>query len=145
IEYWRDELCATPGHFRDFGDQPHVVPRRLLVHSEKFVIAPSLCRNLRRLAENYRADLEAILLTVFRAILQRYGSGEAVPIALGSSSQEPEERHGMIGCFANYLVLTAPPNTAGLSLAELIQQTAACRTHAAQHGRLSLQTILEKC
>ena len=140
IEYWRDELRATPGHFRDFGDQPSVVPRRLLVHSEKFVIGPSLCKNLRRLADNHHADLETILLTVFRVLLHRYSCGDEVPIAVCCSPQQPERGQGMIGCFVNYVVLTAP-TPATLSFAELVQQTVGWRTRVTEHGRLPFERM----
>jgi non-ribosomal peptide synthetase component F len=80
----------------------------------------------------------------FQVLLHQYSGDDEVPVGVMVSGRRQHEVQWLIGCLVNHLILRAQFSP-GLTLAELLDQAFACRTRAAEHSMLSLQTVLKDC
>ncbi len=104
FEYWRQKLAVEPDPLnlptdapRRFGDSPR--GERLAAPLD-----PALCAALKTLAEREGATFFMVLLTAFKALLNRYTGAEDLTVGVPIANRTRVEAEPLIGCFINTLV-----------------------------------------
>ena len=124
LDYWRGQLAGLEV-MELLGDRPRPAVQTMVGTRVTRRLSPKLTKGLKRLARRQKVTLFVTLLSGFNALLHRYtGHGD---ISLGSpvANRNRVETEGMMGFFANTVVL----RTAGLGLqtpmVEVLQQVKA--------------------
>ncbi|HLX09300.1 MAG TPA: amino acid adenylation domain-containing protein, partial [Thermoanaerobaculia bacterium] len=105
LDYWRRQLAGPlPRLSLPYSGAPGPVPglagRRL-----RFALPPVLHAGLRRLARERGATLFMVLLAGLQTLLHRYGGGDDVVVGTDVANRTHAGLEGLIGFFANQLVL----------------------------------------
>ncbi len=105
MAYWRGQLAGAPPVLELPSDRPR--PRTQTFHGAErtFALPKRLSEGLRRLARAEGATLFMLLLAVFKALLCRISGQEDLVVGVPIANRIRLETEGVIGFFANTLVL----------------------------------------
>jgi len=119
LAYWEQKLKALPGIL----DLPADFPRPAIQGSNgavfRFALPSQVAAGLRRLSQQEGASLFMVLLTVFKALLNRYTRQSDIAVGTPVHTRNRAEFEKLIGCFINTLVLRTQLS-AGMSARELL-------------------------
>jgi len=105
LAYWRTRLADAPELLELPTDHPRpAVPTHRGAH-ERVDLPTALLERLRALGRSEGATLYMVLLGAFQVLLSRSGAGEDVVVGSPIAGRARPEVEGLIGCFANTLVL----------------------------------------
>jgi amino acid adenylation domain-containing protein len=88
MAYWRSKLKAVPGLLELPTDRPRPVQRSFDIASESTTLSPSLVDELKALGKREHATLFGTLLSIFKALLSRYGQREDILVSSQLSTPE---------------------------------------------------------
>jgi acyl-CoA synthetase (AMP-forming)/AMP-acid ligase II/acyl carrier protein len=142
LEYWQERLAGLP----DSSTLPPERPRPPLPRQEgatlDFALPPQQVQALRALAQAQRTSLFTVLLAAFQWLLARCAGQEDVALGMPIANRSRQELEGLIGCFANTLVLRARPSASAPFTAWLAQ--VAEQLHGAlEHQEVPFERLVE--
>ncbi|HEX2076750.1 MAG TPA: amino acid adenylation domain-containing protein [Longimicrobium sp.] len=105
LAYWRQTLAGAPALLALPTDHPRPAERTHQGAHENVQLPAALLERLRALGRDEGATLFMVLLGAFQALLSRYGGGEDVVVGSPIAGRTRRELEGLIGYFANTLVL----------------------------------------
>ncbi|MGH9971183.1 MAG: condensation domain-containing protein, partial [Pyrinomonadaceae bacterium] len=105
LRYWREQLQGAPTVLELPGDKPR--PKVASGHGalERFEVGGAVLAGLKSIARQEGATLFMTLLAAFAALLSRYSGQKDLLIGAPIANRNREELEGLIGFFANTLVL----------------------------------------
>ncbi|HBL27309.1 MAG TPA: non-ribosomal peptide synthetase, partial [Acidobacteria bacterium] len=105
IRFWREALAGVPVNLELPLDHPR--PPVLTVRGGRvpLVLPPPVVHGLRAVARESRATLFMVLASTFAILLSRLSGQDDVSMGTPSASRDRREIEGLIGFFANTLVL----------------------------------------
>jgi amino acid adenylation domain-containing protein len=105
LAYWRETLSGAPELLALPADHPRPAARAQRGAHERIELPAVLLERLRALGRDEGATLFMVLLGAFQAVLSRNGGGEDVVVGSPIAGRTSREIEGLIGYFANTLVL----------------------------------------
>jgi amino acid adenylation domain-containing protein len=105
LAYWRRTLSGAPELLALPADYPRPAARTHRGAHERIELPAELLERLRVLGRGEGATLYMVLLGAFQALLSRYGAGDDVVVGTPIAGRTSRELEGLIGYFANTLVL----------------------------------------
>ncbi|PTL83577.1 condensation domain-containing protein [Vitiosangium sp. GDMCC 1.1324] len=107
LEYWRRRLEGLPESSTLPPDRPRPPLSRLEGALLDFSLPPRLVGVVRALAQKHRVSLFTVLLGAFEWLLARRAGQSEVAVGIPIANRNHAELEGLIGCFANTLVVRA--------------------------------------
>jgi amino acid adenylation domain-containing protein len=141
IDYWRRALAGVAPLALP-TDRPRPPRRRGRGQVERFVLAPPLGAALAHLARAAGATPFITLLCGLAALLSRYSGQEDVALGSPVANRTSRETEGLIGFFANTLVLRADL-TGSPSFEELLGRVRQSALAAYAHQDLPFEKVVE--
>jgi amino acid adenylation domain-containing protein len=143
LAYWRGQLAGAPPLIQLPADRPRPPVASFRGGMVPLAITPETTERLRAAAQRAGATLYMTLLAAFGALLHRWGAGDDVVIGSPIASRTRSELEGLIGFFANTLVLRTrlegdPPF---LALLERVKQAT---VGAYAHQDLPFEKLVEE-
>jgi amino acid adenylation domain-containing protein len=105
LAYWRGRLAGAPALTELPADRPRPALQTHRGASEPFRFPAELLRGLEALGRGEGATLYMVMLGALQALLSRYGGGDDVLVGSPITGRMRHETEGLIGFFANTLVL----------------------------------------
>jgi amino acid adenylation domain-containing protein len=143
LNYWREQLKGAPALLELPLDhsRPAIQSYRGARHSVEFP-AP-LIEQLKVLGQSEGCTLFMTLLAGFQTVLSRYSGCEDLVVGTVMANRNRPELEGVIGCFANTLVLRT--SFAGNpTFRELLQRTRKTTLEAYAHQDLPFERLVEE-
>lgn len=139
--YWRQQLA---------GVQPLELPtdytrparRNFKGSRQTLLLSTNLSTCLKLLSQQSETTLFMVLLAAFQIMLSRYSGQSDIAIGTSIANRTYEELEGVIGCFANTLVLRADLSGEPTYL-NLLEQVKRVALEAYAHQNLSLEKVVE--
>jgi len=104
LEYWRKQLAGIE-NLKLPTDHPRPAILTYRGASRRFVVEREVSEKLRELCQREGVTLFMALMAAFKVVLMRYGGVEDVSIGTVIANRTRKEVEGLIGFFANTLVL----------------------------------------
>nr|WP_161990877.1 non-ribosomal peptide synthetase [Pseudomonas caspiana] len=108
----------------------------------KWHAEPSTLEHIEHLAARQRTTVEIALLAVFNIVLYRYGQQDEICLGYPGMNRRHDETQGVIGCFANTLVMRTNLRS-GISLEDAVSLTRDARAHADEHLDIDFERLLD--
>ncbi|HEU4562389.1 MAG TPA: amino acid adenylation domain-containing protein, partial [Longimicrobium sp.] len=105
LAWWRARLAGAPELLELPTDHPRPAARTYHGAYERADLPAGLLERLRALGQREGATLYMVLLAAFQVLLSRYGGGDDVVVGSPIAGRNRRELEGLIGYFANTLVL----------------------------------------
>ena len=103
--YWRERLSPPPPVLELPTDRPRPAIQTFDGAVETLMIPPALVESLQRLGHEHGVTLFMTLLAAFDALLHRYTGVDDIAVGTPIANRTNVETEGVIGLFANTLVL----------------------------------------
>ncbi|MCD9193500.1 non-ribosomal peptide synthetase [Streptomyces albireticuli] len=103
--YWRQALDGAPEELALPHDRPRPAVASYRGGHVSFALGPELHAGLRRVAREHGTTLFLVLQAGLAALLSRMGAGEDIPVGFDVAGRPDEALDGLVGLFANTLVL----------------------------------------
>jgi amino acid adenylation domain-containing protein len=107
LGYWREQLAGASA-LELPGDRPRPPVQTFRGAAVPFLLPPSLRDRLLALAQSEGATLFMVQLAAFQTLLARHSGREDVCLGSPIANRQRPELRGVIGLFANMLVLRTP-------------------------------------
>jgi amino acid adenylation domain-containing protein len=144
LAYWRAQLTGLPALIELPTDRPRppVQSHRGALHS--FSLEPRLCVHLSALSRREDgATLFTTLLAGFKVLLYRYTGQEDIVVGTPIASRTRSEIEGLIGFFANTLVLRTELSEA-MSFRQLLGRVRQMTLEAYAHQDMPFERLVEE-
>jgi len=105
LSYWRDRLHGAPSILEIPADHPRPAVERHLGTQLRFDVPLSVAQKAVMLARHEGMTLFMVLLAVFKVLLFRYTGQADILVGSPIAGRERPELEGLIGLFANTIVL----------------------------------------
>ncbi|REK29491.1 MAG: amino acid adenylation domain-containing protein [Planctomycetota bacterium] len=135
LDYWRNRLSGLSDGLNLPTDFPRPAVQSHRGGRCQFQLPLSLCRALRALSRAEGVTLFMLLLAALKTLLQRYTRDSDVAVGTVVSNRSRVELEGLIGSFANSLVLRTEC-TGGLTFRELLNRVRDTTIEALSHQDL---------
>ena len=103
--YWRERLSPPPPVLELPTDRPRPAVQTFDGAVETFVIPPAFAESLRHFGREHGVTLFMTLLAAFDVLLHRYTGVDDIAVGAPIANRTDVETEGLIGLFANTLVL----------------------------------------
>ncbi len=143
LAYWRERLEGHPPLLELPADRPRPASPSWRGGSVPVVLAPALGERLQELARRRGEPLFMILLGGFAALLYRCTGQADVLVGTPSAGRNRQELQGLIGLFANTLVLRIDAS-GDPSFGELVNRARETALGAYAHADVPLERIVEE-
>lgn len=107
LSFWRQELEGVPTVFELPGDRPRPALASLVGDLVPFTLDGALSQALRELGKRHGTTLFMTLTAVFEVLLWRYTGQRDFLFGIPIANRQRAELEGIVGSFANTLVLRA--------------------------------------
>ncbi|HKH45555.1 MAG TPA: amino acid adenylation domain-containing protein, partial [Thermoanaerobaculia bacterium] len=142
VAWWRERLAGVPGLTLP-TDRPRPAVERFEGKQRATVWPAELSRDLTALARQERATLFMVLLAAFQGLLARSTGQTDVPVGSPVANRGRSEVEGLIGFFANTLVLRT--DLAGRpTFRELLQRVREVTLAASAHDEIPFEKLVEE-
>ncbi|MCP3962379.1 MAG: amino acid adenylation domain-containing protein [bacterium] len=143
LDHWRADLDGAPGVLDLPTDRlrPAVASARGAIH--ELSLSEPLHERLKTFARQARATPFMVLLAAFDALLYRYSDQKDFLIGTPIANRHRAEVEGLIGCFANTLVLRARLDR-GVTFRQLVRQIRRRALDAYTHQDLPFERLVEE-
>jgi amino acid adenylation domain-containing protein len=143
LQFWRERLDGPPSVLNLPTDRPRPAMETYQGARLSFDLPRTLSEKLKDLARDHAATLFMVLLAAFRVLLHRYTGQEEIFIGTPVANRDRSELQGLIGLFANTLVMRNdvvgdPP------FIELLHQERSATIDALAHQELPFEVLVEK-
>jgi non-ribosomal peptide synthetase component F len=105
LQYWREQLAGAPQELGIPTDHPRPAVQSYRGATAHFDLRAELVRELKEWSREQGVTLFMSLLAVFQMLLWRYSGERELVVGTPVANRGRVELEGMIGCFANTLVL----------------------------------------
>jgi acyl transferase domain-containing protein/acyl-CoA synthetase (AMP-forming)/AMP-acid ligase II len=112
LDYWQEKLAGMPDKLNLDTDYPRPAVQRFAGATETFALDARLTRALKSVARGQNCSLYVVLLAAFNATLYRYSGQEDICIGSPIANRQYGGTAGLIGMFANTIVLRSRINPA---------------------------------
>jgi aspartate racemase len=140
LEYWKRQLDGLTS-LQLLTDHPRPVERSFAGGGQSLALSPELSEALRAFSEEQGVTLFMTLLAAFQTLLYRYTEQQDIAIGSPIANRNREEIEGLIGFFANSVVLRAQV-TGELTFIELLQQVREVTLGAYAHQDLPFDKLV---
>ncbi|HYL98258.1 MAG TPA: amino acid adenylation domain-containing protein, partial [Blastocatellia bacterium] len=142
LDYWRDRL-GNASHFLEMPlDRPRPVEQTFTGATINFELTPAITNDLKLLANKQTATLFMVLLAGFQLLLHRYSGQDDLSVGAPISNRTTKEIEGIIGFFANTLVLRSRFEGRE-SFSDLLRKIRATSLEAYAHQDLPFEMLVE--
>jgi amino acid adenylation domain-containing protein/non-ribosomal peptide synthase protein (TIGR01720 family) len=143
LGWWKQRLAGAPPHLELPTDlpRPPVLSRRGVRVPVR--LSRRLSDSLNALAQREGATPFMLLLAAYQTVLARYSGQEDIVVGSPIAGRRHAETEGLIGFFANTLVLRARPEGA-LSFRELLRQVREMTLGAYEHQDIPFEKLVEE-
>ena len=143
LRYWRERLQGAPGLIQLPTDRPRPAVQRFRGAHLDRVLDPPLAERLRQVTQERRVTLFMSLLVTFQVLLARLSGQGDVVVGSPIANRTRRELEGLIGFFANTLVLRtdlsdSPP------FVELLRRGREVALGAQSHQDLPFERLVEE-
>ncbi|MEO8673905.1 MAG: condensation domain-containing protein, partial [Tahibacter sp.] len=142
IDYWKNALASVTPLLELPTDKARPALRGYHGATSDFALGVPLSDALERFAKRQGASLFMTLLAVFHALMARYSGQNDIAVGSPIANRSRSELEGLIGFFANTLVLRARI-AAGMSFRQLLNQVRDTTLAAYEHQDLPFEQLVE--
>jgi len=142
IAYWRECLKGAPSVLELPTDHPRPQVMTYRGANVSFDIPPALAEQARALSRQANATPFMLLLAVFKVLLSRYSGQRDISVGTPVANRNRLEIEGLIGFFANTLVLRSDLS-ANPTFAALLEQVKRRVLDAQSHQDLPFEKLVE--
>lgn len=143
LEFWRERFNGAPSVLNLPTDRPRPAMESYRGASLSFDLPPSLAGRLKGLARDHDATLFMVLLAAFRVLLHRYTGQAEICIGTPVANRERAEVQGLIGLFANTLVMRNDI-VDDPTFSELLHRERSAAIDALAHQELPFEMLVER-
>jgi amino acid adenylation domain-containing protein len=143
IGYWRKQLAGSSGVLSVPADHPRPPVQTFSGATYRLVLELELGARVRGLAQQGNATLFMTLLAAFNVLLWRYSGQKDLVVGSPIANRTMEETEGVIGLFANTLVLRTQIEDS-CSFRELVRQVRNVVLEASAHQDLPFEKLVEE-
>ncbi|MFC0039500.1 non-ribosomal peptide synthetase [Actinomadura rayongensis] len=142
IEYWKDRLAGAEAGLTLPTDRPRPPVRGHAGAREHFRCSADLLERLRQVSGRYDATLYMTLLAAYSVVLHRYTQRTDIAVGTIVANRNRAETEGLIGLFANTLVMRN--DLAGdPTFADLLAQVKQTALHAYDHQDVPFEAVVD--
>jgi amino acid adenylation domain-containing protein len=141
--YWRERLEGAPTSLSLRTDRPRPVVQTFRGASEAFHLSQEVSGALRDLSRRQGSTLFMTLLAAFYTLLYRCTGQQQILVGTPIAGRTREEAEGLIGFFANTLVMRADMH-GNLRFDELLAQVREAALGAYTHQDLPFEKVVEE-
>lgn len=142
LAYWQNKLRGLPPLLDLPTDRPRPPVRSYRGATIAFRLPSELAEGVRALARREGASTFMALLAVYNALLARYSGQSDIAVGFPSANRALPEFEGVVGFFANTLVLRTEVQP-DMSLRTLLQQVRATSLEAQVHQAVPFEQLVE--
>ena len=142
LNYWRKQL-ANATELKLLTDKPRPAQQSFIGATEYVVLPAQLVRRLDALRQVHDVTLFMLLMAAFKVLLHRYTDQDNILVGTTIANRERHEVGGLIGFFANSLVL-ATDMTGNPSFVELLARLKGVTLGAYAHQDIPFEMLVEK-
>ncbi|MFL6336275.1 MAG: amino acid adenylation domain-containing protein [Pyrinomonadaceae bacterium] len=143
LGYWREQLEGAPPLLELPADRPRPPVQVFRGGQHNFMLPAPLVAALKALAEEEQSTLFMTMLAAFKALLYRYTRAEDVIVGTPIANRTRPELEGIIGFFANTLVLRTRMS-GDLSFRQLIRRVREVTLGAYAHQDMPFEKLVEE-
>ncbi|HEX8273687.1 MAG TPA: amino acid adenylation domain-containing protein [Longimicrobiaceae bacterium] len=143
LAYWRERLAGAPPLLEIPTDRPRTVEQSPRAERRSVVLPPAVAPGLRRLARAEGATPFMALLAGWQALLGRWSGQDDVSVGTPVAGRARTELEGLIGFFANTLVLRADLS-GGPTFRTLLGRVREAALGAFAHQDLPFERLVEE-
>ncbi len=143
IQYWKQQLAGVPQNLELPADFPRPIVSTFAGASSYFQINEAVTKSLKDLSRRSGATLYMTLLAAYALLLWRYSRQEQILIGTPSASRGYEELQGLIGFFANVLVMRVDLK-GSLRFTDLLRQAKETALGAFAHQEVPFELLVEQ-
>jgi amino acid adenylation domain-containing protein len=143
LEYWRKQLAGAPGSLEMPTDRPR--PAVATFNGSSYIahISTELTEQLKAFSREEGATLFMTLLAAYQTLLARYSGQDDVVVGTPIANRNRAELEGLIGFFANTLVLRSRFDK-NPTFRELLRQVRETALGAYAHQDLPFEKLVEE-
>ncbi|HEU4404960.1 MAG TPA: amino acid adenylation domain-containing protein, partial [Polyangiaceae bacterium] len=142
LDYWVKRLAGPGGALDLPTDRPRPAVQRSRGARHLFRVPDALEAGLRALARRERTTLYAVLASGFKALLSRYAGALDVRVGTPVTNRSRAELEGLVGCFANTVVLRTDLS-GDPSFAELLARVGQTVREAQANQEVPFERVVE--
>ncbi|WP_437832128.1 amino acid adenylation domain-containing protein [Sorangium sp. So ce1153] len=105
LAFWKEQLSGQPGVLELPADRPRPATQRYRGARRFFRVPGPLAEALGALARREETTLFAVLMAAFQALLARHAGTFDISVGTPVTNRSRAELEGLVGCFANTVVL----------------------------------------
>ncbi|WP_164002997.1 non-ribosomal peptide synthetase, partial [Pyxidicoccus caerfyrddinensis] len=143
LGYWKQQLEGAPATLELPTDKPRPAVQTFRGEVRQALWPKALWRDLESLGRREGATPFMVLLAAFQTVLSRYAGQEDVSVGAPIAGRTQAETEGLIGFFANMLVLRAKLE-AGQSFRQLLRQVRETTLGAYAHQEVPFEKLVEE-
>ncbi|WP_438016720.1 amino acid adenylation domain-containing protein [Sorangium sp. So ce315] len=142
LAYWTRQLAGQPGVLELPTDRPRPAAQRYRGARRFFRVPGALAEALSALARREETTLFAVLMAGFQALLARHAGTFDISVGTPVTNRSRAELEGLVGCFANTVVLRADLS-GDPSFAELLARVTRAVREAQSHQEAPFDQVVE--
>ncbi|WP_437528303.1 amino acid adenylation domain-containing protein [Sorangium sp. So ce726] len=142
LAYWKKQLSDQPGVLELPTDRPRPATQRYQGARRFFRVPGALAEALGALARREETTLFAVLTAAFQALLARHAGTFDVSVGTPVTNRSRAELEGLVGCFANTVVLRADLS-GDPSFARLLGRVTQTVREAQTHQEVPFDQVVE--
>ena len=142
LSYWRDQLADAPSALELPTDRPRPSVQTFSGACEMLITPKELSEGLRRLSRQQGVTIFMTLLAAFQTLLHRYTGQEDLCVGTPIANRNRVEIEGLIGFFANTLVMRGDLS-GNPTFLNLLNSTREAALEAYAHQDLPFEKLVE--
>jgi amino acid adenylation domain-containing protein len=143
LDYWKQQLAGAPAVLSLPADRPRPPRQTFKGGRVRQSMSQELSEQLQQLSRRHGVTLYMTLLAAFQLLLGRYSGQEDVVVGTPIANRTRRELEGLIGFFANTLVLRTELS-GNPTFAELLRRVREVCLGAYQHQDLPFEKLVEE-
>ncbi len=143
LSHWRKELAGAPRILEIFGERARPSVQSNRGATRKLTLSRELSEAARGLSRKEGVTLFMLLLAAFKVLLSRYSGQEDVVVGSPIAGRNRTEIEGLIGFFANTLVLRTDLS-GNLTFRQLLKRVRETALRAYTHQDLPFEQLVEQ-
>ena len=143
LDYWKRQLDGAPSVLELPTDRPRPAQRAYRGAARPFAVNEATTRKLKELCHAEGVTTFMLLLAAFQTLLHRYTGRPDIVVGTPVASRNRSELEGLIGFFANTLVLRADLS-GDPSFRELLRRVRETALGAFAHQELPFERLVEE-
>ena len=143
LQYWREQLAGAPQELCLPTDHARPAVQSYRGATTQFELDRELVQELKEWSRAQGVTLFMSLLAVFQVLLWRYSGERELVVGTPIANRSRVELEGLIGCFANTLVLRTRLEE-GASFAELVKRVREVCLGAYAHQEVPFERLVEE-